>query len=84
MHFNMAGLENGSNLYGERLAALVAFVSTDPGGLAAHLRNALHAAAMGADRTVRPYVGFYPCVGGGFIVEVLGVENGLGHDEPRL
>jgi hypothetical protein len=48
-HGNVAGLEDGPNLHGEGLAALVALVSANPGALAAHLGNALHAAAMRAD-----------------------------------
>lgn len=36
-HGDVAGLEDGPNLHGEGLAALVALVSADPGGLAAHL-----------------------------------------------
>jgi hypothetical protein len=37
MQFDVARFKDGANLYGEWLAALVAFVSADPGGCAFHL-----------------------------------------------
>src|SRR5581483_11559490 len=54
VHGNVAGLEDGPDLDGEGLPALVALVRADSGGLAAHLANAIEAAAMRADGAVRP------------------------------
>ena len=70
-HGDVAGLEYGANLHGEGLAALVALISADPGGFAAHLGNTLYAAAMRANRTVGPNPSLYESVGGLFVVEVL-------------
>ena len=67
----MTGLKDGANLHSERLAALVALVSADPGALAAHLGNTLGAAAMRANRTVRPKPSFYEIIGSLLVVEVL-------------
>jgi hypothetical protein len=78
-HRNVAGLENGPNLYGKLFAALIAFVKANAGCVAAHLADALGAAAMGAVRTVRPHVGFNPGVSGGFVVEGIGFDHGFGH-----
>lgn len=72
MQRDVTGLENGSNLHGELLTALVALVGADPGALAFHLGNSLHAAAMRADRTLRPQPGFEVRIGGFLIMEVLG------------
>ena len=41
-------------IHGEGLAALVALVNADAGALALHLADALDAAAMRANRAVRP------------------------------
>ena len=76
----MAILENGPDLDGELFPALIALVDADWGALALHLGNALNTAAMRADRTIGPKAGFDPLVGRSFVVESLGVENGLGHD----
>ena len=72
MHRDMAGLEHGPDLHGEGLAALVALVDADPGALALHLADAVHAAAMRADRAVRPDARLDPIVGGLLVVKVLG------------
>lgn len=66
----MAGLEHGSDLHGEGLAALVALVGADPGALAAHLANALEGAALWANGAVRPHASLDPSVGGGLVVEM--------------
>ena len=68
----MAGLEHGAYLDGEGLPALIALVGADPGALAAHLADALDAAAMRADRALRPNAGLNPRIGGFFVVEMLG------------
>src|SRR5258705_10514720 len=57
-HGDVAGFEDGANLHGEGLAALVALVSANAGALAAHLGNALHAAAMRAYAPIRPEPSF--------------------------
>jgi hypothetical protein len=67
----MAGLENGPNLHSEWLTALVALVSPNAGALALHRADAIHAAAMGADRAFWPYTHFDPFVGRRLVVEVL-------------
>src|SRR4030095_724334 len=68
-------LEYGANLDGEGLAVPVALVGADPGALALHLRNAVNAAAMRANRTPRPYPGFHPRVGDFLIVETFGLQS---------
>ena len=50
----MAGLEDGADLHGEGLAALVALVSAYAGALALHLGNASGAIAMWANRAFGP------------------------------
>jgi hypothetical protein len=60
VHRHMASLENGPDFHAERLTALVAFVDADTGAFAAHFRNAGNAAAMRANRAVRPQSGFQP------------------------
>lgn len=67
----MTVLENGADLYGERLAALVAFVGANASALALHLGNAFDSAAMRANWTVRPNSGFNPSISGGFVVKML-------------
>lgn len=54
VHWDVAGFEGGIGLDGERLAAGIALVGTDPGGPAAELAGALGFAAVGAHTTVRP------------------------------
>jgi hypothetical protein len=60
---DVAALEHGADLHGEGLAARVAVVDPDAGGLAAELLDA------GADRAVRPELGLHPGVGGFLVVE---------------
>jgi hypothetical protein len=79
-HGDVAGFEDGPDLDGELLAALVALVQPDPGGAAGHLADALDPAAMGANRPLRPHMGFNPSVSGGFVVEGLGFDHRFGHD----
>lgn len=75
---DVAGLENGPNLHSERLAALVALVGADPGTLALHRGNAIYAAAMGTNWTLRPNASLDPAVGSGFVVEMLVGKDGHG------
>jgi hypothetical protein len=69
----MARFENGADGYAEGLAALVALVNADAGALAAHLADAVKAAAVRADRAIRPYPSFQIGICRLFVVEVLGV-----------
>jgi hypothetical protein len=70
-HGDVAGLEYGANLHGEWLAALVALVGANSSAFAAHLGNAIHAAAMRAHRAIRPNPSLYKGIGRRFVVEVL-------------
>src|SRR5262249_19690945 len=83
-HRHVARLENCAHLHRERFAALVALVRANAGALAAHLGNALKAAAVRANRAFRPHPGFNPGVSGGFVVEAFGVDDGLAHDPDSL
>src|SRR5260221_12271237 len=74
--------KDGANLHGERFAALVALVSPNAGALAAHLGNALHAAAMRADGAIGPEASLNESVSCFFVVEVLIGQNGLHDDFP--
>lgn len=80
VHSNVAGLENGANLHGKRLAAVVAFIQAKAGRFAAHALVALHAAAVGADRAMRPDTGLYELVGGFFIMKMGLGKDGFAHD----
>ena len=80
VHLDMAGLEHGTHADGERLAASVALVEADPGGLAAHLADPLRALAVVAHGTAGPQPGLNEREGGGFVVELRVVEDGSGHD----
>ena len=71
-HSNLAVLKNGADLHGEGLAALVALVRANPGALALHLGNALHAATVRADGAVRPKARLNVSVGRFFVVEMRG------------
>ena len=77
----MAVLENGADLDGELLAALVAFPEADPGALALHFADALDAAAVRANRAFRPYPGFNPSESGGFGLHDFGGKDRIGHDD---
>jgi hypothetical protein len=62
------------------LAANVALAHADLGALGVQLANAGGLAASEADRAVRPQARFDEFQSGGFIVELVGGENGLRHD----
>src|ERR1051326_5637474 len=53
-HRNVARFEDGPDLHGKRLAAVVALVDADASALPLHLPIAFNAAAMRADRTTWP------------------------------
>jgi hypothetical protein len=59
MQRDVAALEDGADLDGEGLAALVTPVGTDPGRPAAHFTCAVNAATMRTDRAVRPNALFH-------------------------
>lgn len=67
---DMAGLENGPDLDGKGLAAVVALIGAYAGALAAHLADTLKAAAMRAYRAIRPDASLYILVGRFFVVEL--------------
>src|SRR5207244_2172321 len=76
MQLNMAGLENGSDLDGEWLPAIVALIDADPGAFAAQCPTAINRTAMGANPTVRPDMSLYESVGGGFAMILRFRKNG--------
>ena len=84
VHLDMAGLEDGPDLHGEGLAAVVALVDADPGALALHLAILLHPATVRAYRTARPDAGFHEGVGGFLVVEVRGGKDGFVHGAPLV
>src|SRR5690606_10274067 len=71
-HRNLAVFKYGADLHGERLAALVALVRANAGGLATHLADALHAATVRADRALRPDALLNVRVSRFFVVKVRG------------
>jgi hypothetical protein len=79
-HRNVAVLKHGSDLHAERLAALVALINAWTGALALKLTDAIRAAAMRADRAVRPHAGFNPGVSGGFVLEGFSFNDRFAHD----
>jgi hypothetical protein len=76
VHGHMARLEDRAYLDREGLPALIALVGADPSALAAHLADALDAAAVRADGAVGPEAGLDEPIGGRLIVEVAVGENG--------
>src|SRR5882672_3225190 len=73
MQRDMTRLEDGPDLDGEGLAAVVALVNAYPGALAAHLAIAFHATAMWAYRAARPYASLDKGVSFFFFVKVGGI-----------
>ena len=70
VHRDMAGLEDGTDLDGEWLAAGIAFVGAHAGALALQLADTLEAAAMWADRAIGPNTRLYEPVGGLFVMKM--------------
>jgi hypothetical protein len=72
---NVGGLENGPHSNGEWLAASIALVKANAGGLSGHLGNSNKAAAMRATRAVRPKSGLDISESGFLVLKVFGNEN---------
>ena len=70
MQGNVALLEDGSDCYAERLAAVVALVDAGSGALAVELADPVQTSATRTYRTARPKDCFHELVSFGFIVEV--------------
>ena len=75
---DVAALKYRAHLDGERLAAGVALVDADASAGALELADPLIALATRADRTLRPDARFDVGIGGLFVMEVQGAENGVG------
>jgi hypothetical protein len=78
-HRDVTILEYGSDLHGEGLAALIALVDAYTGALALQLADAIGAAAVWANRAVRPHAGFNPSVSCGFVLEGFGLDDRFLH-----
>jgi hypothetical protein len=75
----VAGLKNGPDPHGERLAAGIALAQARTAGLAGQAAYALILAAMGADRALGPKAGFNVFERLGFGLELGGIQDGIGH-----
>jgi hypothetical protein len=75
IHRDVAILENGANLHGELLAALVALPKPNAGRFAAHLADAVKAAAMPANGAFRPHAGLNPSDSGCFVLQDFGGKD---------
>src|SRR5665213_226505 len=77
----MGRLENGPMTHGKGLATLVALAKAGAGGLARQLADLgrVSVAAMGARRAVRPQVRLDVRKRSGFVLEMGGGKNGMGH-----
>lgn len=80
VHGNMAGLENGADLDGKGLTAVVALIQANAGRFAAHQLVAIHAATVRAYRAMWPDTGLYELVGGFFVMKMGLGKNGFAHD----
>ena len=65
---NVALLEDGADGHPELAAAGIALVEAEAGGLALEPGDAMPGAAVWAHGAVRPDLGFYPGVGGLFVL----------------
>jgi hypothetical protein len=74
----MAGLENSSNLHGERLSAFLALVDAEPSTFACKLSDprSICIATMRAVRAVRPNPSFYISVCSALIMKMLVGNDG--------
>lgn len=79
----MASLEDGADLHGKWLAAVVAFVHAYAATLALHLAILLYTAAVRADWATRPDTRLHEVVGCLLVVEVRGREDGFVHGCPK-
>jgi hypothetical protein len=80
VHRDVAGLEDGPDLYGEGLTAVVALIDADAGALALQLGDPVQTAALGADRAMRPDARLNVGVGGFLVVKVRGAKA-AGHGD---
>src|SRR5258706_10875651 len=71
MQRHVALLEDGADSDAELAPAGIALVEAKAGRLALELGDAVPSAAMSADGAVRPHLGFYPVVGGFFVLQVI-------------
>ncbi len=78
VQLDMAALENRADRDAALLAAGVALIKAGAGGIAAHQLHPAFHLAMRADGAVRPNDALKLRVGGGFVLEVGGIEN-AGH-----
>jgi hypothetical protein len=83
-HLDMAIFENRADLDRELFAAGVAFIEADAVTLAFERAGLIDNAAMRANTAIRPKPRFNEGVGGGFVIEVSGGENGTGHGKISL
>jgi hypothetical protein len=68
----MAAFEDGANLHGERLAAIITLPQADAGGLACQFADPINVSAMRADRAVWPHVRFDKGESGIFVMKMRG------------
>lgn len=82
MQRQVGRLENGPDPHGEGLPAGVALVEAGTGGLALQAADpsAIRIAAVGAGRAFRPKPRLDVGESGGFVLELRGREDGMGHD----
>jgi hypothetical protein len=73
MQRDVAGLKEGTDANGELCAAVTALAQADARFL--QVVDALRAAAVRADRAMRPQKHLYLLKGGGFVVEVWLAQN---------
>src|SRR5262249_29476366 len=76
---DVAGLHDGADGHGERLAADVALAHAGLGALALHPAHPRRFAAARAHRAVRPETRLDERQRGGFVVEMFGGKQGLRH-----
>lgn len=83
MQREMRGFEDSSHPHGEGLFAGITLAQSGAGGLAVKSADpdAVSVLAMWANGTSRPQLGFDVIKGGGFILEMGGGKNGVGHGE---
>ncbi len=76
----MRAFEDRSDFDSEFLAAGIALVEADAVVFAFQCARAINDSAVRADATFWPNVSLNVCVSSGFVVEVRGGKDGLGHD----
>lgn len=79
MHRDMALLENGSDLNGERLPAGVALIDADPSAFAAQLTAVIDDSAVRTYTAIRPNHRLNIGISGFFVPEAWFVKNGARH-----